>query len=134
MVSLEEFTDGLARTANGVGFPAAVVSTRVNKLCGRFLPCRVNARWLGLVEAGDVVALVKADNQRTNAKRAHTTTLCITLLNAGDIFCDVFDRDGVLDSQTMRLGLQPGFVDQDSSVGVQTGKGKADVAVDQANL
>ena len=70
-----------------------------------YLPSRVDTRRLGLVQPWCGVILVKAHDQRTNTEWAHTTTLCISLLHARNVFGDIFDADGVFDSQTMRLGF-----------------------------
>lgn len=56
------------------------------------------------------------------------------MLNLGDVLCDVLDGNGVFDGQAVTLGFQTGLVDQDTGVGVQTGKGEADVVVDETNL
>lgn len=69
------------------------------------LPSGVNAGRFGLVQSRRAVVLVETNNQRTNAERADTTALCIPLLHASNILGDVFDGDGVLDSETVRLGL-----------------------------
>jgi len=55
-------------------------------------------------------------------------------LNLSDVLCDVLDRNGILDGQTMTLGFQTGLVDKDTGIGVQTGEGEADVVVDETNL
>jgi hypothetical protein len=42
------------------------------------------------------------------------------LLNTSDMSRDIFDRDRVLDCQTMTLAFYPCFVDQHSAVGRET--------------
>lgn len=50
------------------------------------------------------------------------------------MLCDVLNSDGILQVQAVRLRLQPCFVDEDSGVGVQTGKCEANVGIDEADL
>lgn len=69
------------------------------------LPSGVNAGGLGLVKARCAIVLVEANNQRTNTEWADTTALCISLLYASNVLGDVFDGDGVLDGETVGLGL-----------------------------
>lgn len=42
------------------------------------------------------------------------------LLNPGNVLSDVLDADGVLDSQTVRLALDTGFVNEDTAIGSKT--------------
>lgn len=109
MVALEELADCLAGSTDGVCFPVREIKLDIF-LQWYFefevhLPSGVNAGRLGLVQSRRAVVLVETNNQRTNAERADTTALCIPLLHASNILGDVFDGDGVLDSETVRLGL-----------------------------
>jgi len=47
---------------------------------------------------------------------------------------NVLNTNGILDSQTMRLGFETGFVDEDTGVGVETGEGKRDVVIEDGDL
>lgn len=78
--------------------------------------------------------MVEANNQRADAKWTHTTRLCVPLLHAGDVLCDVLDGDGVLDGETVRLRLEAGLVDEDAGVGVESREGEGDVVVQQLDL
>lgn len=98
------------------------------------IPCRVNTAGLSVEQSRLGAVGVEADNESADTKRTDTTRLSVALLDLGDVLCDVFDRDGVFDGQTMTLGFQTGLVDKDTGVGVETGKGEADVVVDEANL
>jgi hypothetical protein len=42
------------------------------------------------------------------------------LLDTGDVLCNVFDGHRVLDGESMRLALDTGFVNQDTTVGGET--------------
>jgi hypothetical protein len=97
-------------------------------------PCRVDSTRLGVEESGLGAVGVEADNESTDAERTDTTRLGVALLNLSDVLCDVFDRNGVLDGQTMTLSFQTGLVDKDTGIGVQTSEGEADVVVDETNL
>jgi hypothetical protein len=97
-------------------------------------PCRVNATGLSVEEPGLGAVGVEADDKSADAKGTDTTRLGIALLNLSDVFCNVLDGNGVFDGQAVTLCFQTGLVDEDSGVGVQTGKGKADVVVDETNL
>lgn len=68
-------------------------------------PCRVDSRRLSLVQPRCTVILVETNNQRANTEWADTTTLCVSLLHTGNVFGNIFDADGVLDGQAVRLGL-----------------------------
>jgi hypothetical protein len=87
-----------------------------------------------LIEFGLGIVLVEANDERADAKWSHTTGLSISLLHTSYVFGDVFDCDGIFDCETVRLGFQTGFVDQYSGIGVETGKGKTDMVVDEADL
>lgn len=100
----------------------------------RALPCRVNPRRFCLVESRRFISLVEADDQRADSEGSHTSTLCISLLHAGHVFGDVFDRHGVFDRQAVTLCFQACLVDQYAGVSVQTGEGQADVCVDESDL
>lgn len=106
--------------------------TNVYELKG--LPCRVNTRWLRLVQPRHIIPLIESHNQSTDTKRPDATALRVPLLHAGHIFRDVLNGDGVLDGQAVRLGLYPGLVDEDAGVGVEPRKGETDVVVDEADL
>ena len=67
------------------------------------LPCGVDTRWFCLVESGRFISLVESDDQRADAKRPNTSTLCISLLHPSYILGDVLDCHGILDCQTVTL-------------------------------
>lgn len=98
------------------------------------VPCAVDTGRLRLIKPRLLALGIKAHDQRANAKRSRTTRLRIPLLHARNIFCNVLDADRVLNRQSVALGLQPRLVDQNSSVGIQTSKGKRHVVVQKADF
>jgi hypothetical protein len=98
------------------------------------IPRAVDTTGLGLVQPGLLATRVEANDECADAKRPHTTTLRIPLLHTGDVFGNVLDAHGVLDGESVALGLEAGLVDEDAGVGVETSEGQADVVVDQADL
>lgn len=98
------------------------------------VPCAVDTTGLSLVESRLLAPRIKAHHQRTNTKRPDTTTLRVPLLHTGNILRNILDADGILDGETVRLGLEPGLVDEDARVGVEAGEREAHVAVDERDL
>jgi hypothetical protein len=137
VVSLEELAHSLGRAADGVCLPVGYLLTRIilgSEMWRVDEPCRVDSTRLGVEKSSLGAVGVEANNKSTDTERTDTTRLSVALLNLGDVLCDVFDRNGVLDGQTMTLSFQAGLVDKDAGVGVQTSKGEADVVVDETNL
>lgn len=100
----------------------------------KYLPGGVDAGWFGLIKSGNFVPFVKAYYQRADTEWPDTSTLGVSLLNTCDILRNVLDSDGILHREAVRLCFQPGLVNQDSSIGVESGEGEADMRVNQANL
>ena len=69
------------------------------------LPSGIDAWRFGLIESRRFVSFVKPNNQSTNSEWPYTSTLCVSLLYASNIFCNVFNCDRVLNRQTMWLCL-----------------------------
>lgn len=61
-----------------------------------YIPGRVDAGRLGLIQTGDLATRVETDDKVADAEGADATGLSVTLLHAGNVFCDVVDGDGVL--------------------------------------
>ena len=97
-------------------------------------PCRVDSTRLGVEESSLGAVGIEADDESADTEWTNTTRLGVALLNLSDVLCDVFDRNGILDSQTMTLGFQAGLVDKDTGVGVQTSEGETNVVVNETNL
>ena len=98
------------------------------------IPRAVDTTGLGLVQPSLLATRVEANDECADTKRPHTTTLRIPLLHTGDVFGNVLDAHGVLDGESVALGLEAGLVDEDAGVGVEAGEGQTDVVVDQADL
>jgi hypothetical protein len=98
------------------------------------IPRAVDTTGLSLVQPSLLATRVEANDECANAKWPHTTTLRISLLHTGDVFGNVLDAHGVLDGESVALGLEAGLVDEDAGVGVKTSEGQADVVVDQTDL
>ena len=92
-------------------------------------PCAVDARWLCLIESGLFASWIEAYDQRADAEWPHTSALSVSLLYACYVFGNVLDREGIFHRQTMALGFEASFVDQDSCIGVKTCESEADVCV-----
>lgn len=99
-----------------------------------YVPCRVDARWLGLVQTWHLATMVESHNQSADAERSDTTSLRVSLLNTCHVLCDVIDGNGVFEVESVRLGFQTCLVDKDSGVGVQSGEGEADVGVNETDF
>lgn len=98
------------------------------------VPCAVDTTGLSLVEPSLLATRVETNDECADTERPHTTTLGISLLHSGDVFGDVLDRNGILDSQPVTLGLQPRLVDENAGIGVEACKGEADVVVHKTDL
>ena len=136
MVALEELAYGFGGASNGVCFPGwkLVSGVEYDEACQSSVPCAVNTTGLSLVQPSLLAAGVEANDECADAERSHTTTLSIPLLHTGNVFGDVLDAHGILDSKSVALGFEAGFVDEDAGVGVEAGEGKADVVIDETNL
>jgi hypothetical protein len=77
---------------------------------------------------------IESHNQSRNAKWSDSSTLGIPLLYSSNELCDVFDGDGIFDSETMALCLDPGSVNEDAGIGVETCKGAADVGIKEGDF
>lgn len=69
------------------------------------VPCRVDARRLGLVEPRYLAAVVKPNDQCADAEWPDTTPLGIPLLHASHMLRDVVNGNGILEVQAMGLSL-----------------------------
>jgi hypothetical protein len=87
-----------------------------------------------LVEAGDGVLGVEADDERRDTERSNTTGLGVSLLNTGDVFRNILDGDGVFDGQSMTLSFEARLVDQNPGIGVEAGEGETDVGINKTDL
>ena len=103
-------------------------------VCIGDLPGGVDAGWFCLIKSGDFISFIETYDQCADTEWPDTSTLGISLLYTCDIFRDVFDRDRVLHCEAVRLCFQSSFVNQDSSIGVESGEGEANMSVDQADL
>lgn len=97
-------------------------------------PSRINPRRLRLIQSRHVVIGIEPDDQRTDAEGPHASALRVPLLHAGNVLGDVFNTDGVFDGEPVRLGFEPGFVDQDARVRVQPRERQHCVVVHQGDL
>jgi hypothetical protein len=55
-------------------------------------------------------------------------------LHASHVFGNVLNAHGVLDGESVALGLEAGLVDEDAGVGVQPCEGQADVVIHETDL
>jgi len=136
VVALEELAHSLGGASNGVCFPGMDVSVENSGKAYRKLsvPCAVDTTGLSLVKPSLLATRVEAHDECANAEWPYTTTLRIPLLHTSHVFGDVLDAHGILDSKSVTLGFEAGFVDEDAGVGVQTSEGETDVVVDKADL
>lgn len=65
------------------------------------------------------VALWEVIGESTGRK-GHGSGRRTDLLNRGDVSGNVLDRDGILNSQAVRLALHASAVDEDTSIGSQS--------------
>ena len=98
------------------------------------VPCRVDTRGFSLIQPWDLASLVESHYQCTDTEWPDTTGLSVPLLHASNVFRDVIDRYRVFHRESVRLCFKTGLVDKDSSIGVQTGEGKANVVVEKLDL
>jgi len=77
-----------------------------------------DTRRFRLIQSRRLTPLIKAHNQCTDPKRPHASTLGVPLLHTSNMLGDVLDRDGVLNGQTVRLGLSTSLVDEDARISV----------------
>lgn len=98
------------------------------------VPCRVDTRRLSLVQSGDLAAFVETNNHCRDTEGADTTGLCVALLDTSDVFRNIFNRDGVFDGESVRLGFQAGLVDKDSGISVQSSEGQRNVVIEHLDL
>jgi hypothetical protein len=111
-----------------------VLMLQKNKARISSVPCAVDTTGLSLVQPSLLATRVEANDECADAEWPYTSTLRIPLLHASHVFGDVLDAHGILDSKSVALGFEAGFVDEDAGVGVQTGEGETDVIVNEANL
>lgn len=111
VVLLEILANRLGVAANGAGLPLDMGAGRV-----------------GLVETRLTVDFI-ADDESRDAKRTHTTALCVLLLHASDVPSDVVDRRRVFKRKTIRLTLDSSAINQYTAIGGEAGKRKIDVLV-----
>lgn len=78
--------------------------------------------------------IIEAGNEDGDAKRSATIGLRVLLLELGNVAGDVLDGDLVLHRQPVRLTLDTGSVDENSSVRRQAGKGHHHVLIEEADL
>lgn len=98
------------------------------------IPSRVNSGRFGQIQVRYRAVLVKAGDERADTERPDTTALGVPLLHTGDVFCQIPDRGWIFNGQAVRLGLDPGLVDEDPGIGVETGEAKGNMGIDLANL
>ena len=98
------------------------------------IPCTVDAARLRLIQPWLFALAIKAHNKRADTERPSTTGLCVALLDASNVLCDVFDGYGIFDCETVGLGFDAGRVDEDTSISVETCECKCNMVVQQADL
>ena len=101
---------------------------------GQYIPRAVDTTGLGLVQPGLLATRVEANDECADTEWPHTTTLRIPLLHTGHVFGNVLNAHGVLDGESVALGLEASLVDEDAGIGVETSEGQADVVIHEANL
>ena len=84
------------------------------------LPCAKNPAWFRKVESRDLFVCIESDDESSDAEWPDTSRLCILLLDPSYMPRNVFDSHWILHCQSMRLALNPRFVDEYSSVCCQT--------------
>lgn len=113
---------------------AGVASHRLgvapNGVC---LPGAVRARGVGLVQRRGTIR-GEANDERGDAKRPHTTTLCVLLLHPSDEARQCVDTDGFVKRESVTLRLYACPVDQHARISRQTRKREADVFINGDDL
>lgn len=94
---------------------------------------QILTRRISLKETRSAV-IIETGNENCNAERSATIGLRVLLLELGNVAGDVLNGDLVLHRQPVRLTLDTGSVDEDASIGRQTGKGHHHVLIEEADF
>lgn len=90
-------------------------------------------RWVSLEQTRGSI-IIEASDQCGNAKRTFTIGLCVLLFELRNETSNVLHRCFILNSQSMTLTFDTSSVNQNTSIGGQTGKGHHNMVIEQTNF